>query len=428
MMIRAGTHRPAGSRVLVVGFVLAALVAAGLLLARPAHAKDFTVTNTNDSGNGSLRQAIEDANASKGKDTIKFNIGGGSGVKTILPASDLPDITDPVVIDGYSQPGSRLNSRASGPIDALILIELSGLNGGSDGLNIRASNVVVRGLAINRFGFSGISIESGTGNRIEGNFLGTDASGVLDRGNRFFGVTLDGGAKNTVGGTTPGARNLISGNNGTAVEISDNGKGGNKVQGNLMGTQKDGSSIIGGAQEGVFIDAPNNQIGGVEPGAGNVIAHNFQDGVSIESDNNTGNRILGNSIFENGDEGIDLAGNGRTLNDERDPDEGANNLQNFPLISFAESGTTTSITGTLNGTPNKKFTLQFFSNPSAEKDGKKFIGELSGETAVKTDAQGNASFTFTSLTPVPVGDQVTATATNSKGNTSEFSDPKTVVE
>ncbi len=419
-MIRAKIQRPTGSRVL--GFVLAALIAAGLMLAaKPAHADDFTVTNTNDSGNGSLRKAIEDANANRGKDTIKFNI-GGSGVKTISPASQLPRITDPVVIDGYSQPGSRINSRASGPIDAVILVELNGINTGAfdDGLDIEASNVVVRGLAINRFGEDqGIFVRSGTkGVRIEGNFIGTDASGTQDRANAT-GVAIS-GSKHTIGGASPEARNLISGNNAINVLLLD--KGGNKVQGNLMGTQKDGTSVIGGTQTGVSIQSPKNTIGGAEPGAGNVIAHNSQNGISIRGDKVTGNRILGNSIFSNV-LGIDLGDNGRTNNDLLDPDKGANNLQNFPVITLAEGDNNgaTRITGTLNSTRNKKFTIQFFSNPKGEDEGKTFLGELAGDTAVKTDRQGNASFTFVSQTPVPLADQITATATDSKGNTSEFS-------
>src|SRR5947209_1999009 len=95
-----------------------------ILAAASVTAATFTVTNTNDSGAGSLRQAILDANANPGLDTIAFNI-PGAGVQTISPASVLPTITDSVIIDGYSQPGSSANTDPNG-FNGTLLIELSG--------------------------------------------------------------------------------------------------------------------------------------------------------------------------------------------------------------------------------------------------------------------------------------------------------------
>jgi len=119
-----------GGRMIVLGLLLAALIAASLLLAAmPAHASTtFTVTNTNDSGAGSLRQAILDANATTGADLINFNI-AGTDVHTIAPASELPKITGPVTINGYTQPGAHPNTRAVGS-DAVLKIEISGFGGG----------------------------------------------------------------------------------------------------------------------------------------------------------------------------------------------------------------------------------------------------------------------------------------------------------
>src|SRR5438105_5790153 len=119
-----------------------------------AHAAvTFTVTNTNDSGAGSLRQAILDANANPGTDMISFNIPGG-GSHVITPASALPTITDPVEIDGYTQAGASPNTLLDGD-NAVLLIELNGSNIGgftlTPGLQINASNCEVRGLVINRF-------------------------------------------------------------------------------------------------------------------------------------------------------------------------------------------------------------------------------------------------------------------------------------
>src|SRR5205085_1151647 len=113
-------------------------------------------------GAGSLRQAMLDANAEPGTETICFNI-SGSGVHTIRPASQLPTITAPVVIDGYTQPGATVNTLAAGD-NAVILIELDGsLFSGAPsakGLQITASapGCTIRGLAINRFGEMGIRL------------------------------------------------------------------------------------------------------------------------------------------------------------------------------------------------------------------------------------------------------------------------------
>src|SRR5258707_10303704 len=139
----------------------------------------FTVTNTNDSGTGSLRQAILDAN-SMGGGTIQFNI-PGSGVHTISPLSVLPTITQTVIIDGYAQPGSSANTNPpTMGINAVLLIELNGQFSGSNfgGLIINAPNCTVRGLVINRFVGDGIRVCT-DGNVFEGNFIGTDPTGTM---------------------------------------------------------------------------------------------------------------------------------------------------------------------------------------------------------------------------------------------------------
>ncbi|MBI3418499.1 MAG: hypothetical protein HY043_24675 [Verrucomicrobia bacterium] len=111
----------------------------------------FTVTTTNDAGAGSLRQAIGDANASPGLDSIIFNI-PGAGPHSIQPLSPLPTITDPVVIDGYTQPGASPNTLSQGD-NAVLVIELDGTSAGAgaSGLTITSGGSTVSGLAINRF-------------------------------------------------------------------------------------------------------------------------------------------------------------------------------------------------------------------------------------------------------------------------------------
>jgi hypothetical protein len=132
-------------------------VTATALLATAAQADTFTVSSNVDSGFGSLRQAILDASANPGADTISFNIGGGAGPHTITLLSPLPQIVEAVTIDGYSQPGSSMNTLPGGS-DAVLLIELDGSSagGGAEGLRIAASSCVVQGLVINRFDGHGI--------------------------------------------------------------------------------------------------------------------------------------------------------------------------------------------------------------------------------------------------------------------------------
>ena len=422
--------------------IVAALIVACLFVAaEPAHASTtFTVTNTSEPGDSlcnaqcTLRDAILAANDTPGADTIDFNI-PGSGVKTIKPTSALPSIDDQVTIDGYTQPGASPNTLAKGT-NAKILIELSGENlsgGDDDGLRVFAPNTAVRGLAINRFPSLGIFIagSSADGVRVEGNFIGTDPSGTLDLGNLGTGVQIFGAPGNTIGGTTPEARNLISGNGGTGVEVIAGGSGNivaanNKVLGNLIGTKKDGTTALGNSNDGVNIRsdaddiARNNLVGGATAASANTIAFNSSDGVEIGG-SSASNRVLRNSIFSNVNLGIDLGTDGPTANDPGDADAGPNGLQNKPDIASAiTSGGKTSVRGNLSSKPNKTYVVRFFSNPSGN-EGKKFIVQKK----VTTGSEGKVSFTFSPALKVGVGKTVTATATGTEG-TSEFSAPRTV--
>jgi len=379
---------------------------------------------------------MEQANHTLGTDTIKFAIPGG-GVKAIDVGAEgkgqLPSITEQVTIAGYTQGSAtpdpaddaKPNTLATGATKAVLKIELDGQDAGpgAHGLEILGPNSVVRGLVINRFGQDGIHIE-GPGNRVEGNFMGTDPSGTLALGNGDSGVeTFRVGANdNTVGGTSPGARNLISGNDDDGVVIDD-GQG-NRVLGNLIGTTKDGTGPLGNSSAGVRTSAvSNNTVGGGIVEGANTIAFNGSNGVEIVS-TGSGNSILRNSIFSNGELGIDLGADGPTANDPGDADTGANGLQNKPALTSARtSATSTTVRGKLNSTPNRTFVVQFFSNPSGTDEGKKFTGQKS----VTTDGSGNATFSFSPAQKVGVGRTVTATATNPAGSTSEFSAPRTVV-
>jgi hypothetical protein len=260
----------------------------------------YVVTNTSDSGPGSLRQAIMNANANAGTDTIQFAI-PGSGPHTIQPWSDLPTVADPVIIDGYTQPGASVNTLAVGN-NAVLQIELDGsLAGvGVNGLVIDAGNSTVRGLVINRFqvlqpgsiGGDGIVLRTNGDNVIEGNFIGTDAMGTLERENGSQGLRVL-TANNLIGGTTPAARNVISGNQTQGIGLSGNLAQGNRIQGNYLGTDKTGTARLPNSS-GVTLGASNNTIGGTAPGAGNVISGNFR-GVYFVG-NSSGNVVQGNFI------------------------------------------------------------------------------------------------------------------------------------
>ena len=174
----------------------------------------FTVTNTADSGPGSLRQAIIDSNARSSRDTIAFNI-PGAGPHSIVLQTPLPIINNSVIIDGTTEPDYVVGA----PV-----IELDGSAlADAIGLHITASNSTVRGLVINGFGAPagstngvGIQLENSTGHLIEGNFIGTDVTGMLARPNRLNGILMSNADVSTVGGTTPASRNIISGNGSTA--------------------------------------------------------------------------------------------------------------------------------------------------------------------------------------------------------------------
>ena len=386
-----------------------------------------------------------------------------SGPRTIRPASPLPMITDPVVIDGYTQPGAAQNTDPIG-FNGKLSIELDGENAGfGSGLTITAGNSTVRGLVINRFRFggpvdtgNGILLAEGSGNHIEGNFIGTNAAGTAALGNELEGVLVGlfgPSTNNTIGGTTPQTRNLISGNR-VGVDIRIDGTRDNVVQGNLIGTDVTGLPILGNRDDGVLITnaATNNLIGGLVAGSANVISGNQAFGVEIAGgptgdleasgatenqvvgntiatnhlagvtvdQSGTRNAILGNSIFANGGLGFDLGNDGVTPNDPADADTGPNNRQNYPVLSSVQTnGVQTTIQGTLDSIPGATFTIQFFGNnaadPSGFGEGQFFLGNVD----VTPDASGN----FSVILPIALSanQTVTATATDNSGNTSEFS-------
>lgn len=474
-------------RPLQVPLALALVMVLLVAWSDPALADTFTVKNTEDKGKGSLRKAISKANSRQGPDKIRFKIPGSgvktikpaSPLPAITDSVNINGYTQP-----GASPNTRATGNDA---VLKVQLNGTDAGDDANGLVIEADDSTIKGLAINRFGENGIlvqgfeassnkiqgnfvgtnavgnsdlgngvngvrivgadanlvggtvaaarnvvsgnandgvSIFDGAGlNRVEGNYVGTDKRGTADLGNDRFGVTLFTSADNTVGGTAGGARNVISGNGSGGVRIIGGPATGNMVEGNFVGTDAWGTSSLGNSRDGVLLTGVNNTIGGTAGGAGNRIAFNGGDGVSLFPSGAVGNSILSNSMFSNGDLGIDPGPDGVTTNDTDDPDTGANNLQNFPRIGAAtRDGSTLTVSGTLNSNSSQSFRIECFladGDPSGHGEGRTLVGE----DTVTTNAGGDASFTCAGTVGVLIpGQGVTATATNTAtGDTSEFS-------
>ncbi len=140
----------------------------------------------------------------------------------------------------------------------------------------------------------GVDIDGGSasGNQVAGNYVGTDATGQNDLGNSRYGVWIK-GPNNTIGGTAEGARNVISGNDDQAVYLYGSAASGNQVEGNYIGTDATGQEDVGNSRSGVYVEAPDNRVGGTASGARNVISGNGHDGVALAA---RGNEVAGNYI------------------------------------------------------------------------------------------------------------------------------------
>lgn len=484
-----------------------------VLLAVRASADTFVVTNTNDSGSGSLRQAIIDANAhpnGSGADRIHFNI-PGTGVHTITVSTALPAISDAVFIDGWSQPGFQTK-----PVIELTAVPNPLPNQVAGGLSLSSDLITVRGLIVNNFG-TGIFLTQTHGSAIQGCYIGTDATGTVAKPNQT-GISASGSSHNLIGGSGPGAGNLISGNSLAGLSLTDIldpkffssiSPAFNIIQGNLIGTDATGSKALPNylgisfsPTYRVAYDAQGNEIGGRYSSARNVISGNSATGIRVDDESkdlriqgnligtaangvsplgndgsgmnffnangciigsegnanveaantiafngggatndfgrsginhrsnpshDANDRISANSIHENAKLGIDLEGDGVTLNDTGDSDDGANLRQNFPVITnaFASNGQLI-IYGSLNSTPSNSFTLEFFASPAADPSGYGQGQTFLGQANVVTDSSGNVVFNVTFPLPTNAA-VVSATAIGPSSNTSEFSAAANIV-
>jgi len=521
-----------------IRLALAAAAFAAASLSLPA--ATFTVTSTADSGPGSLRQAILDANAAPGPHLIAFAVGGG-GPATIAPLSALPPLTQAITVDGTTQPGF-----AGTPI-----VELDGSQAGIgvDGLDENAGNGVIRGLSIGGFGAYGIAL-SGTAapSLVEGCYVGLDATGVGIRGNHLAGIAVLAGAHRIggslpaqrnviagqtigiyaaspdpgtqvignwiglradgspasdslgidlrspaalIGGTAPGAGNVVSGHVGDAINLSAGadaavlqgnfvgtdptgafavpnsgtgisiagangvivggiGSGGNVISGNLgnavailgennslfgnsIGTDASGTAPVPNGGGILIVNSTGTAVGGTAAGDANVIAFNTGSGIVV--DGGSGNAIRGNAIYANGLLGIDLleagATPGHTANDEGDLDEGANGLQNFPLLlAVADGPGGLEIQGVLHSAPATSYTIDFYADSACSRrprtlpQARAWLGSADVTTTGgdrPDHGGGDAAFDVSLPVHLPAGDVLTATATDAAGNTSEIS-------
>lgn len=427
-----------------------------------------------------LRAAIEELNA-QGPDVtphrIEFNI-SGSGPITISLTSELPSVVVPVEIDAASQPGASCPT-ASTPANLMIVLDGTNAGAGAAGLSLGSGSdgSLIRGLVVVNFEGSGILIHSdnsalrcshiglapdgvtamgnglygvtingddntiggqaaharrnvisgnqsamnilGANNVVRNNFIGTTADGLGDLGN-FSGVYLGGNAGNTViGGSNPIARNVIGAHFATGITVrSDN----NVIQGNFIGVGGDGVTPLPNGI-GISLEGESTVVGGVDAGEANVIAFNAFYGIRVAGSlPPTQNEIRGNAIYGTTGSsglGIDLGEDGVDSNDGGDGDTGPNNHQNYPLLNSISG---TFIFGSLDSTPLSFFTIDFYRSDSCDPSGYGEGQEHISWVEYGTDATGHLNFII-NMTPWPVspGDYLTATATDSDGNTSEFS-------
>lgn len=273
------------------------------------------IVNTNDSGQGSLRQWIANANAlgdaglaqagrPAGIENALFMLADGTarpglnagyatqfanGIATIKPLSALPAISQPAVLDAQTQPGW-----SSTP-----LIELNGAGAASNGLALAAGGSTVRGLVINRFGGWGMRLSGAGNNVVAGNYVGINAAGTTGSGNSNTNLLISDCPDNRIGGLVPTDRNVISGSTrNDGIDITGAASQRNVILGNYVGTDASGTSAIGNGVNGIWISggASNNVVGGGTPGAGNVVSGNVDDGVEVQHSTSTGNRVEGNFI------------------------------------------------------------------------------------------------------------------------------------
>lgn len=237
----------------MLSFKRAGALAAGLFIlsAAPASAAEIPVFNTSSSGAGSLRAALNTADDLAGHDTIVFDIPVGN-LQPIVLNTALPEVHSDVTIDGYSQEGA-VAAVGTTAADPAIVIDASNV---AQGLNIEGSNVEVRGLVIRNATGDGIVL-AGSDNVIAGNHIGVNSAGTVVQANADYGVEITGGTNNLIGGPAPEDRNVISGNTLGNVRVEEGN--GQRIEGNYLGTNALATAGLGGG-DGVLLDTDDNVV------------------------------------------------------------------------------------------------------------------------------------------------------------------------
>lgn len=389
----------------------------------------IVVDNTADSGSGSLREAILSANGTAGVDQILFAI-PGPGPHVIQPVTPLPTITAPVIVEGYSQTGSSVNTALGGVAGtAVVAVRIDGSTAGGVGLDIAADGCVVRGLSIYDFSSDGVRFTGVNTGAVEGCFIGTD--GVTDLGNGGHGVLATTSTDVFVGAQSFAGRNVICANAGDGVRMTDVVRV--RVGGNHIGLDAS-AGPLGNDGAGVHVDGTSSdvQVGvtSAVPSSnlpvafgGNAIRHNGDDGVRIVEAIAGPIQISGNGIDLNAGLGIDTAEDGVN---------GASVATSFapaPVVTraFLREDGWIEIEGTATGPPNTTVNVLLYASsacdPSGSGEGARYIVA----PLCALDGSGNGSFNYVDFFPEPgvaqahPGDVFTAVMVETGGLTSEFS-------
>ncbi len=342
------------------------------------------VNSSNDEGTGTLRAAIECANATPGPNIIRFNIGGG-GTQTIFVGSTsgepLPFLRDGgTILDGTSQPGFG----AGGIYRPLIVLDGSQHDWRfpHNAIWVRADNSEIYGLEVRNFPDDGIDVTGGDFNII----------GAPNKGN----VVYNCGAEKDIFEDDPNQREW----NGCGIVLKD-GAQNCIIQGNIVGTDYQQTATIGNEFCGIITqtNSNNNIIGGTGSGEGNIIAYH-PTGISILS-GTTNNRISGNQFFCNTNNGIELGASG-------------NNQQAAPTINIASISV-------INGTGTNGDVIEIYSTSTDCVN-----GPCQGNTLIGTTTVSNNTWRldapFLNGIELEGGQQITSLATSPTGSTSAFGD------
>ena len=341
------------------------------------------------------------------------------------------------LISGNHNVNVRLNSSADFfgnyvGTDASGMAALIGAPAGAIGIDVRDKAIVGgfhpgEGNLISGNTSDGVSITGNDGRDafIVGNKIGVDITGLAaipNAGHGIHSTSTDSGIR-SIGSDVAGSGNLISGNTGAGISVEKVGSStptDHIIQGNTIGSDITGVAALPNQTAGVDIDdSSDNQVGGSAFMARNLIAFNLGQGIFVHGTNALRNRLQLNKIHSNGGLGIDLGAAGVTANDAGDVDGDANNLQNFPIVTMADSSGF--VTATLNSETGKTYSIEFYANVLCDASGNGEGETLLGSKDVTTDSSGNASLSFFASEVMGAENQfVSATATDSAGNTSEF--------